>query len=78
MEVFIYTMRMIMLVFSLQLIGHNYLDPIFVSMCGLAQSWSVIYKSMKGKKKFYKLTTDDIGKGMESEAIILSPENFEE
>lgn len=36
MEVFIYSMRMIMLISSLKLIGHKYLDPIFVSICGLA------------------------------------------
>ena len=60
MEVFIYTMRMIMLVSALKLVGHRYLDPIFVSICGLLQAVSVVFKSMKGKKKFYKLTIEDI------------------
>lgn len=55
-EIFIYTMRMIMLISSLKLIGHKYLDPIFVSICGLLQAISVVFKSMKSKKKFYKLT----------------------
>ena len=60
MEVFIYLMRMIMLIFSLKLVGHNQLHPIFVSICGLFQAIAVVYKSMKGKKKFYKLTTADV------------------
>jgi uncharacterized membrane protein len=60
MEVFIYSLRMIMLISSLKLIGHKYLDPIFVSLCGLIQAISVVYKSMKGKKKFYKLTIQDV------------------
>ena len=57
MEFFIYVMRMIMLIFSLSLVGHKYLDPIFVSICGLLQAISNIYKSVKGKKKFYKLAS---------------------
>ena len=60
MEVFIYLMRMIMLIFSLKLVGHKHLHPIFVSICGLLQAISVVFKSMKGKKKFYKLTTEDL------------------
>lgn len=60
MEVFIYSMRMIMLISSLKLVGHRYLDPIFVSICGLLQAISVVFKSMKGKKKFYKLTIQDV------------------
>ena len=53
-------MRMIMLIFSLKLVGHKYLHPIFVSICGLLQAITVVFKSMKGKKKFYKLTTEDL------------------
>lgn len=60
MEFFIYLMRMIMLIFSLKLVGHKLLHPIFVSICGLLQAITVVFKSMKGKKKFYKLTTADI------------------
>lgn len=60
MEFFIYTMRMIMLISSLKLIGHKYLSPIFVSICGLLQSMSNVFKSMKGKKKFYKMTIKDV------------------
>jgi hypothetical protein len=59
-EVFIYAMRMIMLISSLKLVGHKYLDPIFVSICGLLQAISVVFKSMKGKKKFYKVTIKDV------------------
>lgn len=62
-EVFIYMMRMIMLIFSLKLVGHSYLHPIFVSLCGLIQAITVVFKSMKGKKKFYKLTLADIKAG---------------
>lgn len=50
---------MMMLIASLKLVGHNYLDPIFVSLCGLIQAITVVYKSMKGKKKFYKVTIKD-------------------
>lgn len=60
MEVFIYAMRFIMLVYSLKLVGHGSLHPIFVSICGLLQAITVVFKSMKGKKKFYKLTTEDL------------------
>ena len=60
LEVFIYLMRMTMLIFALKLIGHKHLHPIFVSICGLLQAITVVVKSMKGKKKFYKLTSADI------------------
>jgi hypothetical protein len=60
METFIYLMRMIMLIYSLKLAGHKILHPIFVSICGLLQAITVVFKSMKGKKKFYKLTMADI------------------
>jgi len=33
-EIFIYSLRMILLVSGLKLVGHSYLDPIFVSICG--------------------------------------------
>ncbi len=62
MELVIYLMRMIMLISSLKLVGHKYLDPIFVSICGLLQAICNVYKSMKGKKKFYKLTIEDLEK----------------
>jgi len=61
-EIFIYSMRFIMLVSSLKLVGHRYLDPIFVSICGLLQAISVVFKSMASKKKFYKLTVEDVEK----------------
>ena len=60
MEVFIYLMRFIMLIFALRLVGHQHLHPIFVSICGLLQAITVVVKSMKGKKKFYKLTIADL------------------
>ncbi|CDW74045.1 transmembrane protein [Stylonychia lemnae] len=79
MEVFIYSMRMIMLISSLKLIGHRYLDPIFVSICGLLQAISVVFKSLKGKKKFYKLTikeSTESGKVQEN-TMILTQKEFE-
>lgn len=72
-------MRMVMLISSLKLIGHRYLDPIFVSICGLVQSFSVVFKSMKGKKKFYKLTvheTNEKGKTKDN-TMILSEKEFD-
>lgn len=74
MEVFIYSMRMIMLTSSLRLIGHKYLDPIFVSLCGLLQAGSVVFKSMNGKKKFYKLTFNDVKKEDSTPMILSSTE----
>ena len=59
-EVFIYVTRMIMLISSLKLVGHKYLHPIFVSISGLLQAIFVVFKSMKGKKKFYKVTMKDV------------------
>ena len=49
-----------MLVYSLKIPGHMWLDPIFVSLSGLCQATANVYKSMKGKKNFYKLTIEDI------------------
>jgi len=72
METFIYSMRMIMLISSLKLIGYRYLDPIFVSICGLLQAVSVVFKAMKGKKKFYKMTVKDIDeRGMAKQNTML-------
>lgn len=49
-----------MLVKSLRLVGHSILNPIFVSGCGIVQAFANVFKSMKGKKNFYKLTIEDI------------------
>ena len=59
-EIFIYTMRLVLLTSSLKLVGHSWLHPIFVSCCGLSQAMSVVFKSMKSKKNFYKLEVDDL------------------
>jgi hypothetical protein len=74
MEVFINSMRMIMLVASLKLVGHKYLHPIFVEVCAILQAISVVFKSMKGKKVFEKLTIQNIEKKNieDDDAIILS------
>ena len=59
-EIFIYTMRLIMLTGNLKLIGHKYLDPVFVSMSGLCQAYAVVFKAMKSKKNFLKLDVEDL------------------
>ena len=61
-EIFIYLMRMIMLIGNLKLVGHGLLHPIFVSICGLSQAWMVLFKSMKSKKNFCKLEIEDVKK----------------
>lgn len=55
-EILIYSMRFIMLVSALKLVGHKYLDPIFVSLCGLITAGLNVFKSLKSKKNFFKLT----------------------
>jgi hypothetical protein len=62
METFIYSARYFMLVKSLQSYGHEFLNPIFVSACGLCQALANVYKGMKGKKNFFKLTIEDVNK----------------
>ena len=59
-EIFIYLMRLIMLTSHLKLVGHSYLDPIFVSICGLLMAITVVFKSIKSKKNFYKLEIEDL------------------
>ena len=59
-EFAIYSLRMILLTSSLRLVGHSILDPVFVSLCGIGQAFCSVFKSMKGKKNFYKLTIEDI------------------
>jgi hypothetical protein len=51
---------MIMLIGGMKLVGHSYLDPVFVSICGLIQAITVVFKSMKCKKNFYKLEIEDL------------------
>ena len=74
MQVLIYVLRMLMLISSIKLIGHKYLDPIFVSICALMQAVTVVFKAMKGEKKFYKLTIDDCEKDEEQTFIISKQE----
>jgi len=54
--------RAFMLTSSLKLVGHYYLHPIFVSMCGVTQAVVTIYKTIRSKKPFAKLTQDDVTK----------------
>ena len=53
-------MRMVMLISSLRLIGHTWIDPVFVSFCGVMQAAFTVFKAMKGKKNFAKLTLEDV------------------
>mmetsp|Transcript_31961 Transcript_31961/g.23630 ORF Transcript_31961/g.23630 Transcript_31961/m.23630 type:complete len:90 (+) Transcript_31961:658-927(+) len=73
LEVLIYVMRMLMLVSSLKLVGHQVLNPIFVSLCGLAQAFIGVFKSMKGKKKFFKLTIEDKKSHLPQHTYIIQP-----
>ena len=66
-ELFVYVCRMIMLVGGLKLVGHQYLDPVFSSVCGLAHSWASVFKSMRSKKNFCTLETEDIKKNMNND-----------
>jgi hypothetical protein len=59
-EITIYSLRMIMLISGLKLVGHKYLDPVFVSICGLSMAIAVVWKSIKSKKNFYKLEIEDL------------------
>ena len=59
-EFWIYLLRFVLLTSSLRLVGHSVLHPIFSSLCGLVMSFCVVFKSMKGKKDFYKLTIEDL------------------
>lgn len=53
-------MRMVMLFSSLRLIGYTWIDPVFVSFCGVMQAGFTVFKAMKGKKNFPKLTLEDV------------------
>jgi hypothetical protein len=53
-------MRMVMLISSIRLIGHTWIDPVFVSFCGVMQAGFTVFKAMKGKKNFTKLTLEDV------------------
>jgi len=59
-EIFIYAMRMIMLISHLKLVGHTHIDPIFISICGVLMAFTVVVKSIKSKKNFYKLEIEDL------------------
>ena len=68
LELSIFFFRFIMLASALKLPFHAYLHPIFVSLCGLAQSFSNVWKTMRGKKTVYKLTMEEVDKKIEERA----------
>lgn len=45
-----------MLFYDLRVFGQMFLNPIFVSACGIVQVCSNMVKSMSGKKSIYKLS----------------------
>jgi hypothetical protein len=55
LEFFIYVARFLLLTKALKLFGHESLHPIFVSFCGLFQSWATVFKTLKGKSSFTML-----------------------
>jgi len=61
-EMIIYLARALLLTKGLRLPGHDYLQPIFISLCGLFQASCAVFKSMKGKKPFKVLTIEDVKK----------------
>ena len=50
--------------------GHTYLGPILVSTCGLLQSSLGVYKSLMGRVKAVKLTSEDVSKNTASVSFI--------
>ena len=59
-ELLIYLARMMLLTSALRLPGSAWLRPVFVASCGLFQSGMQVFKSMRGKKHFHKLTIEDV------------------
>ena len=55
-EVIVYLTRAVMLFYDLRVFGQMFLNPIFVSACGIVQVCSNMVKSMSGKKSIYKLS----------------------
>ena len=76
-EILIYSARMILLTSALKLVGHQILDPIFVSVCGLIQAFAVVFKSMKSKKKFYQLDVEDIKEEAEKRITLAEADKFQ-
>ena len=75
-EFVIYALRFVLLTSALRLVGHSILHPIFVSLCGLVMSSCVVFKSMKGKKDFYKLTIEDVeAKKRSQQTMLIATEN---
>jgi hypothetical protein len=77
-EFTIYALRFVLLTSALRLVGHSVLHPIFVSLCGLFMAATVVFKSMKGKKDFYKLTIEDVvAKKKSQQTMLIAKENVD-
>ena len=61
-EFLIYFARMMMLTKALRLPGSSWLTEVFVACCGLFQSGMQVFKGLRGKKHFHKLTIEDVKK----------------
>ena len=59
-EFLIYFARMMMLTKALKLPGSSWFSEVFVSVCGLFQSGMQVFKGLRGKKHFHKLTFEDV------------------
>ena len=59
-EFLIYMSRMVLLTTALKLPGAEWLRPVVVASCGLFQSGMQVFKSMRGKKHFHKLSVGDV------------------
>ena len=54
-EVVIFLTRALMLFYDLKVFEQRFMNPIFISACGIVQVFSNMVKSMNAKKSFYKL-----------------------
>ena len=59
-EFLIFSARLFMLTSALKLPGSGWLGPVFVALCGLFQSGMQVFKGLRGKKHFHKLTIEDV------------------
>ncbi len=71
-EAVIYILRMTMLVKSLRIFGHSFLNPIFVAMCGVIQASFAVFKGMNGRDSVFKLTIEDVKNNQEKTTVLVN------
>lgn len=59
MELFLSLLRLLMLIQSLKLPGHQYFDPIMISVCGLVSSSIALFKAVTEKDIVVNIQSDD-------------------